>query len=691
MSGKPILIGPFTGGLNNISLAGEAGDTQVVGLVNYEVALDQSLTSRPPMEVVAGSLLASGSTAGWQVLGVYRVTTSEWYVIAQKWTGTDWSLGYMLSGDPTNFVQIRTMGGVGNKVTGYAQVLNVAYFSVGLASSVNGFKWDKASGVVTDWTITGTGTNVIKGSILISYKSRLWLSGQDSSSTGSRVFFSTIDASGALKLDTWNKDVDFLDIAPGEGGFITAMLALNNSILMFKNDGTWRFSYPGSPSKGDVAKISGYVGAANQYSVVDFENYVYVYHQGRLYELINNIYMQINRTCRFDADGLAVDSIAPDVSLSIVTRRLVFRYYNSVYVYFIDTRAWSQWRSYCGTPGKFFQLPSDVSSANQSVFIAASQGTTQAASPSYIKDASFATTIGYIQGLITAGYSATLAAGVLTATKNTSSVDTLEVPLNESGGLTNYNIPVTSGQKFVATGTVSISAGNPFIRMTYLLRNGNTSVVDTAIAGAFNVTITAPDQALMARASLIANTMVNTGTVTLTNPSITRGTAAPPMTLIKISDNYTSSSSAVELIECLVRTKSYDYQAPSAWKGMFWWGIDVKTTRAISVRAIPVAKSLPITWGQLSAYTHTQLAAGTWGNPLSFLNMSITILDSADVSNSQTENGRIFVKLLKRLKFRQISFEVSMTTLGNSGTGPCKLFTMTSYVLPKENASAKVS
>jgi hypothetical protein len=690
MSGKPILIGPFTGGLNNISLAGEAGDSQVVDLINYEVALDQSLTSRPPMEVVAGSLLASGSTAGWQIMGIYRVTSSEWYVIAQKWTGTDWSLGHMLNGDPANFTQIKLLTGTTNKVTGYAQVLDFAYFSVGTSASINGFKWRKSDGTLADWAITGTGAVQPKGNILIAYKSRLWLAGIDNAAQGSRVFFSTIDSTGP-KLDTWATTVDFLDIAPGEGGFLTAMLPLNNSILMFKNDGTWRFSYPASPSKGQVDKISGYIGAANQFCVVDFENYVYVYSQGRLYELINNIYNQINRTVKFSNDGKGVDSIAPDVSLSVVTRRLVFRYYNAIYTYFIDTRSWSQWRTYCGSPGRFFQLPADNSSANQSVYLAASQGTTQAASVNAIVDTSFASTLDYIQGNLTAGYSASLASNILTVTKTTGATDTLEALLNESQGLLNYNIPVTSGQKHVATGTVSISAGNPFLRMTYLLRNGNTSVVDTAITGTFNVTITAPDQALMARASLVATSMVNGGTITLTNPSITRSVLTPPMTLIKVSDAYTSSSSAVELIECLIRTKSYDYQAPSAWKGLFWWGIDIKTVRIVSVRAIPIAKTLPITWGQLSAYTHTQLAAGTFGNPLSFLNTSITILDSADVSNSQTENGRIFVKLQKRLKFRQISFEISMTTLGNSGTGPCKLFSITSYVLPKENAVAKVS
>lgn len=692
MSGKPILIGPLTGGLNTISQAGEAADNQAVSLVNFEVALDQSLTSRPPMEVVPGSLLPSTNTLGWNVLGVYRVAAAEWYLVAQKWTGTAWQVGHMLNGDPANFVQIKMMpAGDNNKVTGYAQVNADAYFSVGTASTANGFSWNKNVYAATDWVINGTGTNVIKGSILISYKSRLWLSGQDNSSTGSRLFFTVIDSTGP-KLNTWNKDTDYIDIAPGESGFITALLPLNNSILVFKNDGTWRFSYPSQVSKGQQDKISGYIGAANQQCVVDFENYVYVYHQGRAYELINNIYNQINRTVKFDLDGKSVDSIADNVSLSVVTRRLVFRYYNTIYTYFIDTKTWSQWRSYIGNPGRFYQLPSDISSANQSVYVAASAGMTSAVSTNYILDPYFSTTLTYLQGQTSAGYSSNVAGNTLTVTKTTAAVDTLEVLLNEKGGLTNYNIPISSGQQFTFTGTTTISAGQAKIRLTYQLRNGGTTTTETNISGTnFSVTITAPDQAILCRASLVATGMTNGGTVTLYNPSLTRAGNNSPYTLIKISDRYSTSTTPVEYMECTVRTKSYDYQAPSAYKRLFWWGIDLKTVRPVTSKAIPVSKQLPVTWGDLQSYTHAQLAAGTWGNPLSFLKTSITVSDAADVANSLTENGRIFIKLLKSLRFRQISFEITLTTLGNADTGPCKLFSITSYVLPKENTSTKVS
>jgi hypothetical protein len=491
-------------------------------------------------------------------------------------------------------------------------------------------------------------------------------------------------------------------VAPGESGFITAMLPLNNSILIFKNDGTWRFSYPGSPSKGQQDKISGYIGAANQLCVVDFENYVYVYSQGRLYELINNIYNQINRTVRFNLDSKGVDGNANDVSLSVVTRRLVFRYYNSLYVYFIDTKSWSQWRSYAGTPGRFYQLPADNSSANQSVYIAASQGNAQAPKTDYYVDPTFslASTQSFIQANAGSTFPCAFANGVLTVT-HTGATGTTRLAFpgtgdNRLGNVANdfADIIAYPGQRFkhtydfTKTGAITGS-----ITATWLLKDGSyassgaTLVAGTGQTGLF----TAPDKAIRARFYFKIDNFASTDTVTLTNMRFERTTDTSPFTLITVSDIYRASANTVEYMECLVRTKSFDYQAPSAYKRMFWWGLDVKTVRTITTRAIPVAKQLPITWGQLSSYTHDQLSAGTWGNPLSYLNTSITVIDSADVSNSLTENGRLFVKILKALRFRQMSFEISMTTLGNADTGPCKVFSITSYVLPKESAVAKVN
>jgi hypothetical protein len=679
MPGSPVRIGPFNNGLNNISTSGESKDTELVEMVNFEVGPDNLLWSRPPIEAVANTSIA-GSTvdATWKVLGVYRTTTTEWYLIVLKPLAAGASeLQAVLMGDFANSpVVIKTLT-AGNTVTGFVQMNLDCYFCVSSTSAIAGFKWQK-DGAATDVT------QMKKGNCIIAYKSRLWIAGINTADQSSRMYFSAIGVGGPTP-DTWNA-ADFFDVAPGEGGFITALLALNSSILVFKNDGTWRFSYPGAVVKGQVDKISGSVGAATATSVLEFENYVYVYDQGRVYELINNSYTPLNRFVKFDNDPFGVDSVAPGVDLSIVNRRLVVRYYNALYAYSLDAKAWSQWRSYLGVPGRLYELPADSASTISSTYVAASAGTTQNISGNIIPAFTEAQRV-YISTLIGAGNSISLAGVTYTVTVPDVLTPAV-VYLNGDSGESNFNIRISGGQQWKLTGTITKSSGTVNARMTYLLRNGTTTTTDIALdLDAVDKTYTAPDTAISAYFSL--RYYATAGTLTLNGFTLSRIAVDAPASILSLTDEYSDVPVTVEYIDCLMRTKSYDYQQPAANKRLFWWGADIKTTRIMKGRLIPVAVKARPTWGALKAYTHGQLKAGTWGNPLSFLGVSLSIADGGDPTNALTENGRIFVKLIKALRFRQLSFEIELSTLGTKATGPCKVASITSFVTPKEKVVDK--
>lgn len=679
MSGKPVVIGPFIGGLNNVSKAGEAEDAQVVDLINFEVTTDKALTSRPPIQIISGSNLV-GATKPWEVLGTYRLTNSSWYLIVQKAVGTNWSVGHMLLGDATTYTEIKAITGEANKVTAMVQVEDTLYFAVGLGSTISGFHW-KSGGVTTDMAA------MPKGYTMVVFKSRIWLAGQDSAANGSTIWFTTIDSSGILKYDTWTTSTDFIKVAPGEGGNITALLALNNSILIFKNDGTWRFSYPSKPAQGQIDRLSGMIGAAGPSCVVEFENYVYLYDQGKIYELVSNVFSQINRTVKFEADTAGIDTTNTyGVDLSVVSRRLVLRYYNTIFSYHLDTRAWSQWRSFMGTPGKFWELPADSNSSTASKYIAASQGLTQNTTGNLLTVEKM--NAAYIQSKAGANFSIATTATSVTAT--CIEAGNLVIYLNGSEGSSNFDIALGGGYKLTISGNTTQTIE---VNTVFKLKNGTTSTVNSGslAVGAFSTTVTAPVDALQAYVT-INKTAVTIGTIVdITNLNVGRASGAAPVNLLQIQDDYVVSNSSVEFIECLIRTKSYDYQAPTVRKRLFWWAIDAKTNQSMRTRTIPIATTSAVTHADLSAYTHAQLSFGTWGNPLSFLNPTLVILDSQEVSNSATENGRILAKNYKGLRFRQISFEVTMKTFGESKTGPCKLFGITSYVLPKEKVSSEVS
>lgn len=530
-----VTIGPFKGGLNNISNSGESADTEVVELINMGLTVDGALTSRLPMRYKDGF----GNKAPTDLLGIYRETPSLWYLITQFQNSKGgWTVKAYPMGEETGSIEIRATENLFNKVTAFVQVNDFGYFCAnpGPSAGLVGFKWKPG----TSYTDIPT---MPRGKNMVSFKSRLWITGTETAEYNSRMWFSTID-SGGIKIDTWNTSVDYFDVAPGEGGYVTALIALNSSIVVFKNDGTWRFSFASTPSKGTVDKVSGTIGAANSRVVVEFNNLIYTYDQGKLYELVNNNYSAINKKIEFRDDNSA-PALATGTDLSVIGTDLILRYFNALYVFSGETGTWSQWRTKLGIPGKFLGLPSDSNSSKPSTYLASSVGDEKR------------------DGSPTSTYS-----------------------------------------------------------------------------------------------------------------------------LIQLEGDY-SSTTPVEDIECVVRTKAFDYKAPAVYKRLFWWGIDHKSYQTFTASAIPVVKRRQPTWGELKSYKWGEAKKGAWGNPLKWKNIVTTVSDSFDSSNEQTENGRIFSKIKKSLRFRQIAYEIRMKTQGNASTGPVKIFSLITYVTPKHNVVDK--
>jgi hypothetical protein len=692
MPGKPIKIGPFVGGLNNISQSGEADDDEVVQLYNFEVENDNSLTTRPPMQVHGTSTLPVNVTIGWDILGIYRVSDTEWYLITSAPTNLNNSdttiRAYLngLVGTGETMIVIKNVIGLINRPTGMVQFKDRLYFLNGNLSTDQCFSWKKGE--------AAGGTNIPdmkKGTVLISWKARLWVSGTQNYTTGDRVYFSNVGAGGP-EPTVWPA-TNFFDVAPGEGGFITALVPSYNNLLVFKTDGTWRFSYPSQPADGQVDKINGAVGAANKNAVLEYENYIYVYDQGALYELINSNYTQINRFVEFREDPYSVDAVAPGVDISIMNRKLMVRYYNSLYVFNIETKTWSNWFSYIGTPGKFQELPVDSQSSASSVYIAASKGTQQSVSPNLIQDPdSRDEAVNAARKVVSNGTLDITAMGVYTLTNREGAVLAI-ANINRTGSDSEYDLPVSVGQKLTLTATVSTWSTGCSFRLTYLLKDGNTVIQNhtPTATGFYAVDAVVPVGAILARLSLV---VVSSGvpiSFAVTDMIVVRKAGPAAFNLISIQDEYPDTISAVEFIDAWVETKSYDYQASSTNKRLFYWAADVVTPRAVQAEARPVARLRAVTWDMLEAYTWDELEGGTWDNPLSFVGMTRDIVDYTDPNASSSANGRFVLKLKKSLRFRQISYYIRMSSLGNKETGPAKLFSLTTYVLPKQEVVDKVS
>lgn len=674
MPGKPIRIGPFIGGLNNISMAGEAEDEELVELINMEVGLDSALTSRPPMEVMPSTTKSLGIR--WKVLGTYRDSNDVWYlIVVEPKTATTIRVNAYLSGDLTAapIVIKDDVAGI-DTPSAYVQYVDWGYFCIRNEGST-GFRWKPVINVENV-------ADMPNGEVMIAWNDRLWVTGTYLAVTGNHVYFSTVDKTGPQPTK-WDRAVDFFRVDPGYGGFNTALLSLGNSLYIFKSDATYRFSYPTAPENGSVDKVSGSVGAAGRDSVIAFDNFCYIYDQGRVYELINNNFNQINLNVEFRDDPESVDNPVSGVELSSVNRRLIIRYSNALYVYTVDTRSWSQWRCAAGTPGLFIEVPSDSSLAAPSQYIAASVGEIQSIANNQIKDSSFAD-----EELLTRRLSNFNNEGTVNENDLALEVSTAGYfYLSNDGSSDDYHIPVGSGQIWdftvnVTSATQTVAAPIK-LAFNYLHRDGSTSKIEqsyTDVVGVKSISRKVPDGAILMNAGIyfpVGDYSIQKGI------SVDKENNPSPANLIKLMDEY-QNTTAVEYMECFLKTKSYDYQANSVFKRLFWWGVDLKTPRVIELKAIPLGRVRSVTWNQLEDYTWDQLEAGTWDNPLSWLNESNTITDISDPNVGISENGRFFYKAPKSLRFRQIQFSIATSSLGNIQTGPVKLYSMTTYVLPKE-------
>jgi hypothetical protein len=320
--GVGLRLGPFKGGLNNASDASAIQDTELQECINFDFDIDGALTSRPPI-----SSLLDGPVAAQNVdmLGYFVDPTGTLYLIAS----TDSAVYYFGSGV---WVQITT----GFRATAMVQYLNKAWIVAEPGSASNGGSWEP-----TTFGAAGTFTTVAsmpKGGAAAMYKERMFVvPGPKASTNESRLIFSNL-----ANPATWTGS-DFIDVVPGDGQKLLDLYVLGSNMYLFKNDSTHVFAYDSAPTKGVRNVVSTVVGVSDTGCVVQYENYLMVYHEDFVYEIINGVHQILNTRVDFTAGGGG--SYFKANSLSIVGDRLIVKYFDKCYVFNLKTRTWATWES----------------------------------------------------------------------------------------------------------------------------------------------------------------------------------------------------------------------------------------------------------------------------------------------------------------------------------------------------------
>ena len=142
-----------------------------------------------------------------------------------------------------------------------------------------------------------------------------------------------------------------------------------------------------------------------------------------------------------------------------------------------------------------------------------------------------------------------------------------------------------------------------------------------------------------------------------------------------------------ETFECVLRTRIYDFDAPSEWKRMFWWAADVSANGIIEAVVVPIGvPDLINSWDQLDQYTWTYLETKTWDN---LFTRDVSVYTTQTVTDTLPQ--RVSLKMDKGIRFRRAYFELYLDCDGTAATAPAQIFSLTPMVGVKAKMTKDVA
>tara|TARA_R110000803_G_scaffold20064_6_gene51859 strand:- start:2942 stop:4486 length:1545 start_codon:yes stop_codon:yes gene_type:complete len=322
MPGEPIQVGPFVGGLNTFSDPTAIADNELVVCENFELDLDGSLKSRPPIQNLSINFPLA-ATGDINFLGNFQVSETVSYLLASDGD----SKTYYFNG--TTWVLITsTMA-----AAGFVQFDDKAWLTAPVGAANPGGYWTVSGGFVAD-------ANMPKGNVIVAFKGRLWIAeGKDSTNQGTRLYRSRTTADPLV----WPVAQEFVDIGTGDGQNIVQLVVYFNSLLIFRTNSVYGLQYTSDPAAAVVSLILPTVGLNSKYAIAQFESYIYFMYDEKAYEFTNNRAAQINVKTPFEAT--ATTGLHNNYAVSEFNKRIVFTYFDEMFVYSLQTRSWTKWES----------------------------------------------------------------------------------------------------------------------------------------------------------------------------------------------------------------------------------------------------------------------------------------------------------------------------------------------------------
>lgn len=319
--GQATRLGPFVGGLNTASDPTTVADSELVDCQNFELDIDGSLVGRPPIVETT----ALGGASNLLAIGRAIIAGVSYVIVARESGGI-----YAFNGVSYTTIHATLKSRVALQYRDNVWIVPAP----GTSGVQKGGRWDGT-------TFTAD-TNMPEGSAAVFHKARMFvIPGIDAATDTSRLKYTDVITGTTF---TWG---NFTDISPGDGELLMDIIVYNDNLMLFKQDSTYVLAYDLNPTDAIVRAVSSTIGATTYRCVAVYENSVFVYHEGSVFEIVNYDFANINLKIIFEYDGFVPPGRVRKqvVFLSILGDRLVVRYYNRLYVYGLKTRTWSRWNS----------------------------------------------------------------------------------------------------------------------------------------------------------------------------------------------------------------------------------------------------------------------------------------------------------------------------------------------------------
>lgn len=355
MSGTPVAIGPFTGGLNLNEDPLYIADNELAECINFDIGRAGELTTRPGFKAIHTAINPMTNKADKPVYIAGVVSTKGVFdrlYVKQERTGPVTSPGWYsiwFSDTPESLTK------PWNFVTDLNGDVKTVLHS--LNPNLEGgafdqfYTWFIPYGTASTGAAHNTNTNTVvavsgmpRGSTAVIFKNRMFISGNTADRDSvRRVYYSAVG-----NYSTWPAN-NFFDVDAGEGGTVTALAIQGDSLIIFKQTSTWVLYYESDPFLGTLRKINNEIGATGQDSIVFYKNELYVISKRNVHRLVSLLYEDIGhnvalhkiRTAYIDTDFIAIlsDKIFCGIRINNGATS-PYKYY----VYHTLTNTWSEYR-----------------------------------------------------------------------------------------------------------------------------------------------------------------------------------------------------------------------------------------------------------------------------------------------------------------------------------------------------------